>query len=166
MTMTNPRWITAGATIVATLVLGGPAFAAAGGCHSYGGTFTAVRPDGCPSPVGICTQGTLAGSVLDTYDFVADTLVFTGPNTADYTGHSVVRTQQGAEILGSDSGSLTIRPDGVTADFVTTVHVVGGTRQYAGASGEIVALGVLSLVTGATEGSYAAAICLGRGDAG
>jgi len=54
----------------------------------------------------------------------------------------------------------------VVADFVTTVHVVGGTRQYARASGEIVAPGVLNVVTGATEGSYAAAICLSRGGAG
>jgi hypothetical protein len=118
----------------------------------------------CPSPVGICTHGTLTGSVLSTYDFVADTLVFTSATTADYTGHSVIRTEQGAEIFGSDSGTLMIRSDGFTADFVTTVHVVGGTRQYVDATGSIVAPGVLNLITGATEGSYAGTICLGEGE--
>jgi len=154
----------AGVAFLLALSLAGTALAAAGGCHDYSGGFTAVRPDTCASPVGICTDGTLTGSVLSTYDFVADTLVFTSATTADYTGHSVIRTDQGAEIFGSDSGTLTIRPDGVAADFVTTVHVVGGTSQYAHATGEIVAPGVLDLVTGATVGTYSGTICLGEGE--
>jgi hypothetical protein len=143
------------------ITIAGTAWAGPSGSHSYSGDFTAVRPDTCPSPVGICTHGTLTGSVLSTYDFVADTLVFTSPNTADYTGHDVIETAQGAEILGSDTGTLTIRPDGVTADFVTTVNVIGGTRQYEDATGQIVAPGVLDLVTGSTSGTYSGTIYLG-----
>jgi hypothetical protein len=146
------------------LALADPALGAAGGCHGYSGGFTAIRPHICSSPVGICTNGTLIGSVLETYDFVADTLVFTSATTANYTGHSVIKTAQGAQIYGSDSGMLAIRSDGVMADFVTTVHVVGGTREYARATGSIVAPGVLNLITGGTEGSYSGTICLGKGD--
>ncbi len=155
---------TAGVAFPLTLLLGGTALAATGGCHEYCGDFTAVRPDTCTSAVGICTHGTLTGSVLSTHDFVADTPVFTSATSADYTGHSVIRTEQGAEIIGSDSGTLTIRPDGLNADFVTTVHVVAGTRQFAHATGEIVAPGVLNLVTGATVGAYSGRICLGKGE--
>ena len=48
------------------------------------------------------------------------------------------------------------------APFVTTVHLVGGTRQYAGASGQIVAPGVLDLAKGTTDGTYTAVICDGE----
>ncbi len=58
-------------------------------------------------------------------------------------------------------GTLTIRPDRVTADFVTTVNVIGGTRQYEDATGQIVAPGVLDLVTGSTSGTYSGTIYLG-----
>lgn len=136
----------------------GAAFAAAGGCHSYAGDFTAVAPADCASPFGICTHGTLVGGFPSTYDFSVDTLDAFG----NYTGHSMITTEQGALIFGHDSGTLVPHPDG-TASFVTTVHVVGGTRQYAHATGEFVAPGVLDLVTGATIGTYTATICLGVG---
>ncbi len=153
--MSSPRR----ALVFALAALGLAASAVAGPCVSYGGTFTAVRPAECSSPVGICTHGTLVGGFPSTYDFVADTLVPTGsPGEFAYTGHSVITTRQGARLLGSDSGHLTIRADG-TAPFVTTVHLVGGTRQYEGATGQFVAPGVLTLATGATVGSYEATVC-------
>ena len=152
------------AVCILSLAAAGGALAAAGGCHSFAGDFTAVAPAVCASPVGICTHGTLTGGFPSTYDFVADTLVPTAiPNVFTYTGHSTITTPQGALIFGSDSGVLTMRPDG-TAPFATTVHVVGGTRQYAHAAGVIVAPGILNLATGATVGKYAGAICLGKGD--
>ena len=52
----------------------------------------------------------------------------------------------------------TMLPDG-TADFVSIVHIVGGTGKYAGASGEIVATGVLDFVSGEAVGSYEGEIC-------
>jgi hypothetical protein len=147
------------APVLALAALGLAATAAAGPCKSYRGTFTAVRPAECPSPVGICTHGTLVGGFPSTYDFVADTLIPTGsPGEFAYTGHSVITTRQGARLSGSDSGHLTIMADG-TAPFVTTVHLVGGTRQYEGATGQFVASGVLTLATGATVGSYEATVC-------
>ena len=129
------------------------------GCKSFSGDFTAVAPLQCPSPVGICTHGTLTGGFPSTYDFVADTLVSTGvPGEFAYTGHSVITTAQGARVFGSDSGVLTFLPNG-TAPFVTTVQVVGGTRQYEGATGQIVAPGVLDLASGGTIGTYSGTIC-------
>ncbi len=135
----------------------GVALAAAGGCHTYSGAFTAVAPATCPGV--ICTHGTLAGSFPSTYDFVATSVDF---STGAYSGHSTITSKQGALIFGSDSGQLVPNGDG-TANFVTTVQIVGGTRQYAHATGTFVAPGVLNLATGATVGTYSATICLGNG---
>lgn len=127
-------------------------------CKAFTGTFTAVPPAGCTSPVGICTHGTLVGGFPSTYDFVADTLVPTGnPDEFAYTGHSTISTDKGL-LFGSDTGTLTMQPDG-TAPFVTTVQLVGGTGKYEGVTGQFVAPGVLNLATGETVGSYTARIC-------
>jgi len=69
-----------------------------------------------------------------------------------------VITASPGTLFGSDSGHLTMQPDG-TAPFVTTVQLVGGTRKYEGVTGQFVAPGVLDLATGATVGSYTARIC-------
>ncbi len=153
------RFLASLSLVVAGLIAGAsPAFAS-GGCASYSGSFTAVAPSVCLSPVGICTHGTLTGGFPSTYDFTADTLVPTGnPGEFAYTGHSIITTPPGAELFGSDSGLLEMLGNG-TASFVTTVNIVGGTRQYEGASGTFVAPDILNLVTGATVGTYTATIC-------
>ena len=58
---------------------------------------------------------------------------------------------------------LTFLPNG-TAPFVTTVQVAGGTRQYDGATGQIVAPGVLDLASGGTVGTYSGTICKAQDD--
>jgi hypothetical protein len=150
--------------IVLSILAGGLAAAAdAKECKTFIGTFTAVAPAECVSPVGICTHGTLVGGFPSTYDFVADTLVPTGnPNEFAYTGHSVISARKGT-LFGSDTGTLTMQGDG-TASFVTTVQLVGGTRRYEGVTGQFVAPGVLNLATGETVGSYTARICKARDD--
>lgn len=129
-------------------------------CKSYTGEFTAVRPVPCSSKVEICTHGTLTGGFPSTYDFTADTLDLT---TGAYTGHSIITDRHGAQLFGADSGLLMFQPDG-TALFVTTIHIVGGTRQYQGATGSFVARGTLNLVTGETAGTYSAMICKAEDD--
>jgi len=125
------------------------ASAAEGGCHSYTGEFTAVTPAECPSF--LCTQGTLTGDLAATYDFVA-----TGFTPTGITGKSTITLDNGAVISGSDTS--VVNPDGT---FVTTVNVVGGTRQFAHATGALVAAGRFT-PTG-TEGIYSGVICLGVG---
>jgi hypothetical protein len=148
---------------LAVLALGLARGADAKPCKTYTGTFTAVAPADCPSPVGICTHGTLVGGFPSTYDFVADTLAPTGgPGEFAYTGHSVITTRKGT-LFGSDSGHLVMQADG-TASFVTTVQLVGGTGKYEGVTGQFVAPGVLTLATGATVGSYTARICQAEDD--
>jgi hypothetical protein len=125
------------------------ASAAEGGCHAYTGEFTAVTPAECPSF--LCTQGTLTGELAATYDFVA-----TGVTPTGITGTSTITLDNGAVISGNDTS--VVNPDGT---FVTTVNVAGGTRQFAHATGAIVAAGRFT-ETG-TEGIYSGVICLGKG---
>jgi hypothetical protein len=149
---------------LALVAFAAPRAEASDGCKSFSGDFTAVAPDTCPSPVGICTHGTLTGGFPSTYDFVMDTLVPTGnPGEFTYTGHSVITVRGGAQLFGHDSGILQIQGP-TTASFVTSVSVADGTRQYAGATGSIVAPGVLDLATGATVGTYSGTICKAEDD--
>ena len=83
-------------------------------------------------------------------------------SAARRTGHSVITARKG-QLFGSDSGRLTMLPDG-TAPSVTTVKLVGGTGKYEGVTGQFVAPGVLDLATGATVGSYTARICKAEDD--
>ena len=122
--------------------------AAAGGCHAYSGEFTAVTPAECPSF--LCTQGTLTGDLEATYDFIATAI---GPD-GGLIGQSTITLANGAVIRGSDTS--VVNPDNT---FVTTVNIVGGTRQFQRATGALVAAGHFT-ATG-TEGVYSGVICLG-----
>ena len=121
---------------------------AAGGCRAFSGDFTAVTPAECPSF--LCTHGTLTGDLAGTYDFVATAITPEG----GLAGQSTITLENGAVIRGSDAS--VVNPDGT---FVTTVNIVGGTRQYGHATGALVAAGEFT-ATG-TEGVYSGVICLG-----
>ena len=137
-----------GALAVLALVPPKLARAATGGCHAVAGSFTAVSPPDCPSF--LCTHGRLTGDLAATYDFVA-----TGVTPEGLTGNSTITLDNGAVINGNDTSVL--NPDGT---FVTTVRIVGGTRQYAHATGALVAPGAFT-ANGGTEGTYSGTICLG-----
>jgi len=141
--------------MVAVLAIGvcpaAPTRAAAGGCHAVSGDFTAVAPPDCPSF--LCTHGRLTGDLSATYDFVATGLTPEGA----VTGQSTITLDNGAVIHGSDTSVL--NPD---VTFVTTVRIVGGTRQYAHATGALVAPGAFTQ-NGGTVGTYSGTICLGIG---
>jgi hypothetical protein len=136
------------ATAVICLTGDAPARAATGGCQSYAGDFSAVTPAECPSF--LCTHGTLTGDLEGTYDFVATAITPDG----GLVGQSTITLANGAVIRGSDTS--VVNPDGT---FVTTVNIVGGTRQYRRARGALVAAG--SFTATGTEGVYSGVICLG-----
>ena len=160
---TWPTAAAVGLLLAAAGVPTGVASADGDKCKAVGGGFTSVLVSGpnCPSPVGICTHGLLAGDLDATYDFVMLTLE---PDPADpaalvYTGVSVIETGKGDLLFGEDTGVMYPGPDG-RAPFVTTVTVVGGTGKYR--TGRIVASGVLDLVTGGAVGAYEGELCKGK----
>ena len=141
------------AATVAALALAG--VAAAKECKPVSGTFSAenVFPPECASPVGFCTRGALTGDLDAGYAFTQLTANVAFP-LLTFTGESTItRSHGGAQLLGSDTGTI----DLAAGTFTTIVNIVGGTKQYEGASGRIVATGHLT-PTG-TEGTYTGEIC-------
>lgn len=130
-------------------------------CKTTEGTFTSntIPPPTCTSPVGICTTGALNGKFPESYDFVMDSAVPMPTGQLAYTGHSLItRTNGGATLIGQDTGVMTFTgPD--TATFVTTVNVVGGTKQFQDATGTYVATGELNFVTGVATGTFTSTVC-------
>ena len=150
----------AGAVVAILLALPAAQLQAAT-CKTTEGTFTSnvVPPPTCTSPVGTCTTGALEGKFPETYDFVMDTLVPNPAGQLEYTGHSVItRTHGGATLLGQDTGVMTFTGP-TTATFVTTVNVVGGTKQFKDATGQYVATGQLDFVTGIATGTFTSTVC-------
>lgn len=116
--------------------------------------------DGCTSPVGLCTRGSIAsGPLQGTTRFEVLTL---GPgpipNTLVYTGALTITTP---------TGTVNIRDRGVldenTGQFFEFDRIVGGTGAFEHASGLLTSQG-LALPQG-FSGTIAGAVCVGEDDA-
>ena len=145
------------------LVAAGASPALASDTKSVAGPFTSVLvpPPACSTVIGICTLGHLTGDLDATYAFTMETLYPLGdpthPNRFAYTGESVITViHGGAVMLSHDTGYIDF--EGSENPFVTTVHVYKGTKQYADATGTLVASGQLNFVTGNAVGSYTGSI--------
>ncbi len=66
---------------------------------------------------------------------------------------AITQTLGGAELYGADTGWINF----ANRTFETTVNIVGGTKQYDGASGQLVATG--NLTPTGTIGTYTGEIC-------
>jgi hypothetical protein len=141
------------APLIVALATAGPAGAAAGGCHAVSGTFVAASPPTCAGIV--CTEGTLSGDLAGHYSFVGYAFTPSG----SVLGHSTITLTNGAVITSNDE-SVLFGPPAPGTHFVTTVVFSGGTRQFAHATGGLVAPGTFT-DTG-TVGTYAGGYCLGR----
>jgi hypothetical protein len=124
------------------LVNSSAALAAAGGCHSIsGGYVQAFVP--CEVPALVCVDATLTGDLAG----VSHTVI-TGfdPATQVVTGNVTTVRENGSIVTATLE---TIRGSGVANEQIT-----GGTRQFAHATGFIVA-------TGTNTGIYSGQYCLG-----
>lgn len=138
--------------VVATAALALAGTAAAKECKPVSGDFVADTVP-CDPPGPFCTAGTLTGDLDATYAFRMTSAAPT-PTGIAFTGNSVItRKHGGAQLFGSDHGTI----DFVDGSFTTIVDIVGGTKQYKGATGQIVATGHLT-PTG-TAGTYTGTIC-------
>jgi hypothetical protein len=109
-------------------------------CHKVQGTVTShiVDPANCPSPVGLCTAGTITGggplngATVFTTLALAPSACLPGvpPTTLSYTGVFQITTNSGT-ITTTDVGLL----DQANLVFTEIDQVQGGTGQFAGATG-------------------------------
>lgn len=134
-------------------------------CLELEGPFSSSTVEGplCPSPVGLCTHGILAGPLRDaTYDFIVETFE---PDPEDptriiATGVSVVTTREGQMFTDDVSILQLTGPD--PSDpvlFETTATITSGTQRWKHTTGEFVATGTLDFATGQSIGSYTASLC-------
>jgi len=148
-----------GAAIALVLLLAaGEGVAAAGGshCHRVTGRFRSGPAPTCDSAVGFCTAGDLWGRLRGGYAFTMNTLVPAGdptvPGVMFYTGRSHIDLDNGLSIVGTDTGTVDLDPDGTHAMAALLTFIDGAT-------GHLVLRGTIDLDTGVVTGRYEGELC-------
>src|SRR3954466_2233473 len=147
---------TTAVSALATALLGA-AGAQADPCKQIDTTIvTTFSSEGCASPVGLCTDGTVAsGRLAGTTHFTALS-VTQGPieDSVAYTGELVITAKNGTVTL-RDAGLVL----GATGQYYEVQQVVAGTGPYRHAVGVLTSAGA---ATGTGfEGSLEGAVCSG-----
>jgi len=138
-----------------------PAAYAQDGCKPVNGRFEArVVPPGvghCPNIAGLlCTAGRVWGGIQGDYQFVvsgvAPAVTIGGiPTAIFFAGQSTIQLDNGATVVGTDSGTLDQPPgQGGFASLITF---------DAGGSGQIRLRGEFDPAAGTTAGDYVGAFC-------
>ena len=138
-----------------------PAASAPDACKPVNGRFEArVVPPGtghCPNVVGLlCTAGRVWGGIQGEYQFVvsgAVPAVTIGgiPTALFFAGQSTIALENGATVVGTDSGTLDLPPgQGGFASLIT--FDVGG-------AGQIRLRGQFDPAAGTTAGDYSGVFC-------
>jgi len=128
-------------------------------CHQvhYRVTLAASADPGCTSPIGLCATGELRGSVSGTSEFIGTSFVPTvdtaATSTVLLTGDNTIHLR-GGDLYTKDAIVLELVGDG---NFGEVDTVVGGTGDYAGATGTITATGVFA--NGLGEGTAEGIVC-------
>ncbi len=131
-------------------------------CQPIAGVFESavVPPPTCTvDPPLLCTRGVLEGDIDGTFDFTmsASTEI---PPVAFFTGGSDIETDEVGTLTGTDMGAI----DFSNGDFVTNIRITEGSGELTGATGRIVAIGVIDLAAGTTSGDYVGELCLAGDD--
>jgi hypothetical protein len=113
----------------------------------------------CASPIGLCAAGQLYGGIKGELNLVATSLAPTQDTPVTgvftYTGDDVIKTKTG-DIYTKDAGVLNLTPNS-TGDDMSIATIIGGTGEYAGATGSLRIYGTFSETGG--EFNYEGQIC-------
>ena len=147
---------------VFAMILAAAPFALAQGCKPVVGAFEAVIvPPGeahCPpDPNAFCTAGRVWGGVQGTYRFTMTAALPSGnfggvPTILFFTGRSTVLLKSGAEIVGTDTGSIDLPPGAGGFASLITFDL--------GASGQIQLRGAFNAAQATTSGDYIGELCV------
>jgi len=147
------EWTTAALAAIALLAACGGADPRCTAVHDAIVTSFSQNPD-CPSPVGVCTDGTIAsGDFAGTTRFVAMTArAGPSPDSTFYEGDLAITAANGTITL-RDNGML----NGATGFYLEMQEVVSGTGGYQGYTGLLISQG-MATATG-FEGTLSGSIC-------
>lgn len=130
-------------------------------CKPLVGSFEAeVQPaNTCPGP--FCTAGRVWGGIQGEYHFTMDKIIPNGelelPTISFFTGHSIITLKSGAQLFGTDTGTLDLPPG--HGGFASLITFTGGTGEMANATGQIRLRGEFDAVAGITSGDYIGTVC-------
>ena len=149
----RPEWTTASLAGIALLAACGGTDQRCTPVHTAIVTSYSQNPD-CPSPVGVCTDGTVAsGDFAGTTQFVAMTArAGPAPDSTFYVGDLMITTPSGTISL-RDNGML----NSATGFYLEMQEVVSGTGAYQGRTGMLISQG-MATSTG-FEGVLSGSIC-------
>jgi hypothetical protein len=116
----------------------------------------------CVSPVGLCTQFTFRGVLRGEGEFTAATFITTTDTATTgvvfSTGDSIIHAR-----IGSRQGDLIVKPAAVyhtagEGELLDIQTIVGGTGDFAGASGVLTVVGNFLFPDGGTS-AYDGSVC-------
>jgi hypothetical protein len=119
---------------------------------------TAVDPQACASPVGLCTSGSIrqGGSEWATTHYVASSVGGSAVTTdMSYAGAMTVTRSNGTLVLG-DSGLVNLA-DGMYTEYM---RVISGTGAFAGATGTLFSNGYVVGTLQGFDGTLTGELCL------
>jgi hypothetical protein len=159
------RAFTTFAALACVAVVAAPLSAGAE-CRRVHGTQDEVPVSGpaCTSPVGLCTLAQISGSLKGEAAFTATSILPSADTPTTGVVFVTGDTEMTAVQLGSRGGTLLIKDAAAyrtTGDFdlVDLQTIVGGTGDFAGASGTLRISGHFAPQTGGTT-DYEGTICL------
>ena len=125
------------------------------------GTFE-FTPTGCPAglaPLRTDTSGT--GTLIGAYSF--ETQECFNNTTLTFSGSFTIAAANGDTLSGAYAGNITGFLDDVTAAYVFTATVTGGTGRFAGATGTLSGAGQANLATFQESRTFSGTISVPRG---
>ena len=151
--------------IVALVALAALAFVSTGamatsGCKKVNGKFTLQPATQCTSsPINLCATGMYSGDIKGNNEFTGTSFTPAGdvPLVFVLTGDNLIHTEEG-DLMSKDAIVLNGDPDG-QGDFAELDTVIDGAGAWAGATGQITAVGNFNPASGG-EGEYSGEICL------
>jgi hypothetical protein len=111
---------------------------------------TQVVGAACPSPIGLCTQGTLTGGLRGTFFYTAESLIVLPDGiTGVFDGTVVLQTPKG--VVTEHDHTIANLQTGQLADVQT---ILSGTGAWTGATGTIQVYGSFNFATGVGASRY------------
>jgi hypothetical protein len=129
------------------------------GCtHQVQGTLASTQVTGaaCPSPIGLCTQGTMTGGLAGTFFYTATSLtVLPDGITGVFDGTIVLTTPTG--VVTEHDHTIANLQTGQLSDVIT---ILSGTRKWEGATGVVFLQGSFNFATGVGASTYEGVVTL------
>jgi hypothetical protein len=117
---------------------------------------TQVVGAACPSPIGLCTAGTLSGDLAGPFFYTAISLIVLSDGvTGIFEGTITLQTSRGT-IVEHDHTTANLQ----TGQLVDVITILAGTEKWSGATGTLNLTGSFNFATGVGASTYTGEVTL------